>query len=491
MEARTSNYPRGMDLDGLLGKTAGHAASYLSGVDEGRVGARGSRAELLAGLGGPLPEKPTDPDVVVDELVEAADPGLVGSAGPRYFGFVVGGALPSAVAADWLTSAWDQNAGGYVLSPAAAVVEEVAAGWLVELLGLPGTTSVGFTTGGTLANFICLAAARSRVLEGVGWDVERNGLFGAPPIDVVVGADRHVSLELALRYLGMGSQRVHVVPADDQGRMRADLLDEQLRRCNGPIIVCAQGGNVNSGAFDPIGAVCDIAHEHGGWVHVDGAFGLWAAASSRLRHLVAGLDNADSWATDAHKWLNVPYDSGLALVADPVAHRQAMSLLAASYLVFGEGGERDNANFVPEMSRRARGFPVWAAIRELGRTGIAEMIERGCACARRFADALGATPGVEILNDVVLNQVLVRFHAPDGGDDDTYTRGVVSRVQSDGTCWLGGTTWQGKAALRISVSNWSTTEADVDRSVAAILRAAGAGLPGGVRPDRQRENDRS
>jgi glutamate/tyrosine decarboxylase-like PLP-dependent enzyme len=461
-----------MDVNGLLAKTAAQAASYLSALDQRPVGVRADRSELLARLGGPLPEKPTDADTVVDDLARAADPGLIGSAGPRYYGFVVGGSLPSALAADWLTSVWDQNAGGYVLSPASAVVEEVAAGWLVELLGLPPATSVGFTTGATMANFICMAAARSRVLESVGWDVERNGLFGAPPIEVVVGADRHVSLELALRYLGLGSERVRVVPADDQGRMRADLLGEELRRCDGPIIVCAQAGDVNSGAFDPLGQICDAAHEHGAWVHVDGAFGLWAAASPDRRHLIAGIENADSCSTDGHKWLNVPYDSGLAFVADPVAHRQAMSLLAASYLVFGEGAERDNANWVPEMSRRARGFPIWAAIRELGRSGIAEMVDRGCECARRFAAGLGAAPGVEILNEVVLNQVLVRFTAPDGGDSDAFTREVVSRVQADGTSWLGGTTWQGKAAMRISVSNWSTTEADVDRSVEAILRAA-------------------
>jgi glutamate/tyrosine decarboxylase-like PLP-dependent enzyme len=461
-----------MDVNGLLAKTAAEAASYLSGLDQRPVGARADRSELLARLGGPLPEQPADAETVVGDLSRAADPGLIGSAGPRYYGFVVGGSLPSALAADWLTSVWDQNAGGYVLSPAAAVVEEVAAGWLVELLGLPPSTSVGFTTGATMANFICMAAARSRVLESVGWDVERNGLFGAPPVEVVVGADRHVSLELALRYLGLGSERVRVVPADDQGRMRADLLGDELRRCDGPIIVCAQAGDVNSGAFDPLDQICDIAHEHGAWVHVDGAFGLWAAASPDRRHLIAGIENADSCGTDGHKWLNVPYDSGLAFVADPVAHRQAMSLLAASYLVFGEGGERDNANWVPEMSRRARGFPIWAAIRELGRSGIAEMVDRGCECARRFADGLGAAPGVEILNEVVLNQVLVRFTASDGGDSDAFTRDVVTRVQADGTSWLGGTTWQGKAAIRISVSNWSTTEADVDRSVEAILRAA-------------------
>jgi glutamate/tyrosine decarboxylase-like PLP-dependent enzyme len=461
-----------MDFNGLLAKTAAEAANYLSGLDQRPVGVRADRSELLARLGGPLPEQPTDAETVVGDLARAADPGLIGSAGPRYYGFVVGGSLPSALAADWLTSVWDQNAGGYVLSPAAAVVEEVAAGWLVELLGLPPTTSVGFTTGATMANFICMAAARSRVLESVGWDVERNGLFGAPPIEVVVGADRHVSLELALRYLGLGSDRVRVVPADEQGRMRADLLGDELRRCDGPIIVCAQAGDVNSGAFDPLGQICDAAHEHGAWVHVDGAFGLWAAASPDRRHLIAGIENADSCGTDGHKWLNVPYDSGLAFVADPVAHRQAMSLLAASYLVFGAGGERDNANWVPEMSRRARGFPIWAAVRELGRSGIAEMVDRGCECARRFADRLGAAPGVEILNEVVLNQVLVRFTAPDGGDSDAFTRDVVARVQADGTSWLGGTTWQGKAAMRISVSNWSTTEADVDRSVDAILQAA-------------------
>jgi|SRR5262245_650545 len=461
-----------MDVDGLLAKTAAQAASYLSGLDQRPVGVRADRSELLARLGGPLPEKPTDADTVVDDLARAADPGLIGSAGPRYYGFVVGGALPSAVAADWLTSVWDQNALSYIHSPAAAVVEEVAAGWLVELLGLPPGTSVGFTTGATMANFICMAAARSRVLETVGWDVERNGLFGAPPIEVVVGADRHISLELALRYLGLGSERVRVIPADDQGRMRADMLREELRRCDGPIIVCAQAGDVNSGAFDPLSQICDVAHEHAAWVHVDGAFGLWAGASPDRRHLIAGIENADSCGTDAHKWLNVPYDSGLALVADPVAHSKAMSLLAASYLMFGEGAERDNANWVPEMSRRARGFPIWAAIRELGRSGIAEMVDRGCECARRFADRLGAAPGVEILNEVVLNQVLVRFTALDGGDSDAFTRDVVARVQADGTSWLGGTTWQGKAAMRISVSNWSTTDADVDRSVEAILRAA-------------------
>lgn len=460
-----------VDINGLFAKTASHAATYLTGVDGRPVGVSVDRDALLARLGGPLPDRPSHAGAVIDDLVEAAGPGLIGSAGPRYFGFVVGGSVPSSVAADWLTSAWDQNAGGYALSPAASVVEEVAAGWVLELLGLPSTASVGFTTGATMANFIGMAAARSRVLERAGWDAERDGLFGAPPIEVIVGAERHVSLELVLRYLGLGSGRIRVVPADDQGRMRADGLADALRQCEGPIIVCTQAGDVNSGAFDPIAEICTAAHERGAWVHVDGAFGLWAAASPARRDLVRGVAAADSWATDGHKLLNVPYDSGLAMVADPVAHRNAMSLLTASYLLLGTGEERDNSNFVPEMSRRARGFPIWAAIRELGATGVAEMVERCCSLARRFAERLGTAAHVEVLNDVELDQVLVRFLS-NTGDHDARTRDVIARVQADGTAWLGGTTWHGMAAMRISVSNWRTTEADVDATVEAILRAA-------------------
>jgi glutamate/tyrosine decarboxylase-like PLP-dependent enzyme len=454
-----------------LEAAAAHASQFLRGLTERPVAARAGADELRARLGGPLPDGPSDPAEVVAQLAKLADDGLVASAGPRYFGFVVGGSLPAALAADWLAAAWDQNAGLFVLGPAAATVEDVAAGWLLDLLGLPATATTGFVTGGLGANFTCLAAARHHVLAAAGWDVERDGLIGAPPVEVVVGAERHVTIDIALRYLGLGSGRLRVVPADGQGRMDAAALPEVLAACQGPTIVCAQAGNVNSGAFDPLPAICAAARGHGAWVHVDGAFGLWAAASPALRHLVAGVEQADSVATDAHKWLNVPYDSGLAFVARPDAHRAAFAKVA-SYFVLGQGGQRDPDAFTPEASRRARGFPVWAALRCLGRSGVAAMIERGCAQARRFADALGAADGVEVLNEVVLNQVLVRFPDP-GGDHDGRTAEVIRRVQAGGTLWLGGTSWHGMTAMRISVSNWSTTDADVDRSVAAILAAAG------------------
>jgi glutamate/tyrosine decarboxylase-like PLP-dependent enzyme len=455
-----------------LETAAAHATQFLRGLPERPVAARAGAEELRARLGGPLPEHPADPAEVVAQLAKLADDGLVATAGPRYFGFVVGGSLPAALAADWLAAAWDQNAGLFVLGPAAATVEDVAAGWLTELLGLPATASCGFVTGGLGANFGGLAAARNHVLARAGWDVERDGLLGAPPVEVVVGAERHVTIDVALRYLGLGSGRLRVVPADDQGRMDAAALGEVLAAVKGPTIVCAQAGNVNTGAFDPLAAICAAGHDHGAWVHVDGAFGLWAGASPALRHLVAGVEQADSWATDAHKWLNVPYDSGLVFVAHPQAHLAAFAKVA-SYLTPGQGGERDPDGFVPEGSRRARGFPVWAALRSLGRSGVAGLVERCCRHARRFADALAATDGVEVLNEVVLNQVLVRFPDP-GGDHDGRTREVIRRVQADGTLWLGGTTWHGMAAMRISVSNWSTTTDDVDRSVAAILAAAGA-----------------
>jgi glutamate/tyrosine decarboxylase-like PLP-dependent enzyme len=455
-----------------LEEAAAQAAQFLRGLPERSVGARAGAAELRARLGGPLPEGPTDPAEVVAQLAKLADDGLVASAGPRFFGFVVGGGLPAAVAADWLASTWDQNAGLFVLSPAAAAVEEAAAGWLTELLGLPATTATGFVTGATMANFAGLAAARHHVLAAAGWDVERDGLTGAPPVEVVVGAERHVTLDVALRYLGFGTGRLRVVPADGQGRLRADALAEALAACRGPTIVCAQAGNVNTGAVDPLEAVCDAAAERGAWVHVDGAFGLWAAASPALRHLVAGVERADSVATDAHKWLNVPYDSGLAFVAHPEAQQAALAKVAA-YMIAGQAGERDPDAFTPETSRRARGLPIWAALRSLGRAGVAELVERCCRHARRFADALGGAGGVELLNEVVLNQVLVRFTDP-GGDYDGRTLEVIRRVQDDGTLWLGGTNWHGMTAMRISVSNWSTSEEDVDRSVEAILRAAGS-----------------
>ena len=453
-----------------LEAAATHAAQFLRGLAERPVAARVGADELRARLGGPLPDGPSDPAEVVAQLAKLADDGLVASAGPRYFGFVVGGGLPAAVAADWLAAAWDQNAGLFALGPAAATVEEVAAGWLTDLLGLPAGVSTGFVTGGQMATFTGLAAARHQVLAAAGWDVERDGLTGAPPVEVVVGAERHVTVDAALRLLGLGSGRLRVVPADGQGRMDATALPAALAACQGPTIVCAQAGNVNTGAFDPLAEVCAAAHEHGAWVHVDGAFGLWAAASPALRHLAAGAGQADSLATDAHKWLNVPYDSGLVFVAHPEAHRAAFATVAG-YLTPGQSGERDPDAYTPEFSRRARGFPVWAALRSLGRSGVAELVERCCGHARRFAAALGAAEGVEVLNEVVLNQVLVRFPDP-GGDHDGRTREVIRRVQAGGTLWLSGTTWHGMAAMRISVSNWSTTDDDVDRSVAAILEAA-------------------
>ena len=455
-----------MDRSDLLKRTADLALEFLEGLPERRVGPVIPIDDLRASLGGPLPEQGEDPREVIEHLVRAADPGLVAMAGPRYFGFVIGGYVPAALAADWLTSVWDQNAGLYATSPANAVVEEVAAGWLLEVLGLPRTASVGFTTGCMMANFTGLAAARHSVLARVGWDVERRGLFDAPEIDIVVSGEAHATIHAALQMLGLGRERVKRVATDSQGRMREDSLREILKVCCGPLIVCAQAGNVNTGSFDPLEEISDLVHNHrgaGGWLHVDGAFGLWAAASPSLAQLVRGAGLADSWATDGHKWLNVPYDSGIVIVKDAEAHRQAMTI-AAPYLIQTEGRERDPFDYVPEFSRRARGFTVWAALRSLGRQGIAEMVERCCALARRFEERLQGEPGVEILNDVVLNQVLVRF-----GNDDELTRSVIAGVQAEGTCWLGGTTWQGKAAMRVSISNWSTTAEDIERSARAIV----------------------
>jgi glutamate/tyrosine decarboxylase-like PLP-dependent enzyme len=457
------------DWKAPLGTAFNHAMAYLDGLPERPVSVRASLTDLRTALGGPLPARPLPPDQVVAALAAAVEPGVVASSSGRYFGFVVGGATPAALAADWLTSVWDQNAGLYVLGPAASVVEETASAWLIELLGLPAPTSVGFVTGGQMANFTALATAVRDVLHRIGWDVDTDGLWGAPRVRVIVGEGRHGTIDRALRLLGMGTGSIVAVPMDGQGRMIVPALAQALAGSDGPTIVCAQAGSVNTGAIDPMGEICDLAHRSGAWVHVDGAFGLWAAASPRLRPMLAGVERADSWAIDAHKWLNVPYDSGLVLCAHPAAHRAAMGV-RASYLVHAEGGERDALEYNPEHSRRARGFAVYAAIRALGGTGIADLVERSCALARRFADRLSAA-GVEVLNEVVLNQVLVRFHAA-GGDHDAYTRRVLDLLQNDGTCWMSGTTWNGMAAVRISVSNWSTDQDDVDRSVAAIMACA-------------------
>lgn len=446
------------DLSDLLKITAERAIRYRENLAERHVAPSMDAITRLSELGGILPENPTNAETVLKLLDEIGSPATVTMTGGRYFGFVNGSSLPATLAANWLAGAWDQNAALSVMSPVAARLEEIALGWLLELLHLPPTCGGAFVTGATMANFTGLAAARHFVLEKVGWDVEARGLFGAPPITVIVGAEVHPTLLKALGLLGLGRERVLTVPVDEQGRMRADAFPE----ISGPAIVCIQAGNVNTGAFDPATEICALAHQAGAWVHVDGAFGLWAAASSEYTHLAQGFAEADSWATDAHKWLNVPYDSGLMFVRYPEALRAAMSVSAA-YLPTGE--MREPMHHTPESSRRARGIEVWAALRSLARSGLAEMIETACRHATRFAEGLRQA-GFQILNDVVLNQVLVCF-----GDEEA-TRRVISGIQTDGTCWCGGTVWQGKTAMRISVSSWATTEEDVERSLEAMLRVA-------------------
>ena len=458
------------DRTRALRRAAELGLDFVNGLPERHVGSRTDAATLVSRLGGPLPEDGTDPVAVVEALAEAVDPGLVASAGPRYFGFVVGGALPASAAADWLTTAWGQNAVVHALSPAAAAAEQVAGQWMLELLDLPRDASFGLPTGAGLGNAVGLAAGRHAVLARAGWDVEARGLYGAPEITVITGEEAHATLLTALQYLGLGRDRVVRIPTDDQGRMSAPEAAAALLRTDGPLIVAAQAGNVNTGAFDPIGQIADaLASRPNAWLHVDGAFGLWAAVSPRLRHLVEGVDRADSWSTDAHKWLNVGYDCGFVAVREPEAHRAAMAT-SASYLMRGE--DRENWEWVLDSSRRARGFPLYAAIRSLGRSGVQALVERCCDLAAMLADRLRGGDGVEILNDVVLNQVLVRFHPRIGGDVDAHTRAVIHRVQADGEAWMGGTTWHGMGAMRISVSNWSTTEADIDRTAATILRCA-------------------
>jgi glutamate/tyrosine decarboxylase-like PLP-dependent enzyme len=446
-------------MDDLLRDTAHRATRYLEGLASRGVAPAPAAVARLEELGGPLPDNPTDPAAVVALLDEIAAPATVVNAGGRYFGFVNGGSLPAALAANWLAGAWDQNAGPSPASPMGAALEEISIRWILDALGLPATAGGGLVTGATMANFAGLAAARHALLQRQGWDVEQDGMFGAPPLTVVVGNEVHVSVLKALSLVGLGRERVVRVPTDAQGRLRAD----RLPALSSTTIVCIQAGNVNTGALDPAQAVCARARDAGSWVHVDGAFGLWAAAAPGRRHLAAGLELPDSWATDCHKWLNVPYDCGVVLVANPRDLEAAMSASAASYLA--QGAERHPFRYTPEMSRRARGVEVWAALRSLGRAGLAELIERTCRHAARFADGLHAA-GYAVLNDVVLNQVLVSF-----GDADTTNR-VIAAIQEDGTCWCGGTVWQGRAAMRISVSSWATTAEDVDASLAAMLRAA-------------------
>ncbi|MGZ4547319.1 MAG: pyridoxal phosphate-dependent decarboxylase family protein [Blastococcus sp.] len=454
------------DLRVLMADVAERVADYRERVPDAAVYPSGDAVAAVRARLGALREQPTAPAETIAELVEAVTPGLVATTGPRFFGFVVGGALVSATAADMLAAGWDQMTFNAVSSPAAAVAEEVAGGWLKDLLGIPSSASVGFVTGAQGANTVGLAAARHHVLADAGWDVERDGLFGAPRVRVVATAERHATVDRALRFLGFGAAPVQAVDTDGQGRIDVAALDAALGESAGPAIVVLQAGNVNTGACDDLAAGIETAHRHGAWAHVDGAFGLWAAANPATRHLVAGLEAADSWGTDGHKWLNVPYDSGYAFCAHPDAHRAAMAYTAAYLTGQGEGDLRAPGDYVPESSRRARGFATWAALRELGRSGVADLVERCCALARRFAERAAAVDGITVANDVVLNQVLVRF-----GNDDAATDAAVAAVQRSGECWMGATTWHGQRLMRVSVSNATTTAADIDRAVSAVEAA--------------------
>ena len=443
----------------LLEDAAQRGARYRDELASRKVRPEQAALDALDQFDEAMPEQGESDAATLAMLDDIASPATVAMAGPRFFGFVVGGSLPVTVATNWLSAAWDQNVHMHEAVPAPARLEQVAIDWLVDVLQLPAGTGAGFVTGATVANFTALAAARHRVCIDAGWDVEANGLIGAPEITVIIGDEAHPTLTKSLGLLGFGRNRVVRVPVDSQGRM----LAAELPAIAGPTIICTQAGNVNTGAFDPIGDICDAAKQSGGWVHVDGAFGIWAAASDELQSLVHGMSKADSWATDAHKWLNVPYDSGVAFVRNPNDLKAAMSI-TAEYLPV-ESTRRNPSDFVPELSRRARGVDVWAALRTLGRVGLQDMIDRCCSLARRFEAGLREA-GFDVLNDVVLNQVLVSF-----GDAST-TRSIIDAIQRDGTCWCGVTVWQGQTAMRISVSNWATTEADVDVSLAAMLRIA-------------------
>jgi glutamate/tyrosine decarboxylase-like PLP-dependent enzyme len=457
--------PRGYDT--LLARAHEHARAFVHSLPARSVNAH--TADPATDDPHRLGE-PADPIEILDGLARVVEQGGLATAGPRYFGFVTGGSFPVAVAADWLVSAWDQNAALNVMSPAIAQLEDVTAAWLLDLFRLPPGASLGFVTGATLANVTCMAAARHEVLRQAGWDVEADGLQGAPRLHVVVGAGAHAAIDTAARVLGFGTSNLVRVAADGQGRMVPDALAAALARIDGPTIVCLQAGHVNTGAFDPFAPLIAIAHRHRAWVHVDGAFGLWARAAEQeaLRVQADGLECADSWGVDAHKWLNVPYDSGIAIVATPAAHRASMAQ-HASYLLRAEGERRDGMDWTPEASRRARVVPVYAVLKALGRPGVSQLVETACERAQQMASLLQAHPGVTVLNDVVLNQVLVRVRSRSG---ENATRAVIARVQQEGICWVGGTTWQNEPAMRISISNWATTAEDIERSAASILQAA-------------------
>ena len=450
----------------LLNRAAGLAADWVESAPHRRIPASATVAEMREALGGPLPAGPADPTTVVCDLARQAEPGLTSMGSGRYFGFVIGGALPAALAADWLVSAWDQNAGLALPTPATTAIEEISGTWLKDVLRLPPDASFAFVTGCQTAHLTALAVARGAVLDRHGWDIAKGGLQGAPPLRVVAGEKRHVTVDRALRMLGVGERQVTRVPADGQGRVLVAALGDAVANGDGPTIVCAQAGEVNTGSFEDFHAIADICEKHGAWMHVDGAFGLWAAASPRFRHLVDGVERADSWATDGHKWLNVPYDCGIAFCAHPAAHRAAMGA-SASYLVQVDEAEgREPMAYTPEFSRRARSVPVYAALRQLGRSGVAGLVERCCDAATALAEGFARIPGCSVLNEVVLNQVIVRF------DDDAHTTATLAAFQADGEAWTSGTVWDGRPAIRFSVSSWRTTPEDVERTVAAFARAA-------------------
>ena len=448
----------------LLRRTAEIAGDFLESLDERPVFPQASLDEVAASLGGPLPELSSDPLEVIELMAREIERGVVATAGPRYFGYVIGGAVPASVAADWLTTIWDQCAGLGALGPSASVVEVIVGDWLKDLLRLPADASFALTTGCQMAHVTALAAARHHVLDAKGWDVRERGIAGSPAITVVAGGLRHVTIDRALRLLGIGAAQLVIVDADEAGRMRPDALQAAIASVEGPTIVCAQAGEVNTGSFDPMPEIVAIVRETDAWLHVDGAFGLWAAASPERRDLVEGVAGADSWATDAHKWLNVPYDCGLVFCARPEC---APGLDDDAGVVLRGPGEvgAGRRGLDPESSRRARAFTVYAALRSLGREGVADLVDRCCDLAQHFADGIARLPGCELLNEVVLNQVLFRF------EDDETTNAILATVQESGEAWMGGTMWDGRAAIRISVSGWRTSEADIDRTVAAFEAA--------------------
>ncbi|WP_404710234.1 pyridoxal phosphate-dependent decarboxylase family protein [Sphingomonas sp. MMS24-J13] len=452
-----------------MAQAARHAIDYRRGIATAETTPAASYADMLAAFAGPVPENPGDPERIIGELVERATPGIRASTAPRFFGWVIGSSHPTGVAADWLASAWGQNAGNLVAAPASSAIEAVAAGWLLDLLGLPAEASVGYVTGATVANFVCLAAARSEMLRRVGWDVEADGMFGAPPIEILIGADAHATVFSGLKYLGFGAKRVTTIETDAMGRIIPASFEQAVRANAGPKIAILQAGQINTGASDPFEEIVPIAHDAGAWCHVDGAFGLWAQASTAYRDQTRGVALADSWGTDGHKWLQTPYDCGFAIVRDAEAHARAMAI-SASYLPGSQGAERDPSAYVPELSRRARGFGTWAMIRQYGRSGIAELVERNCGVARFMGETLALEPGIDLVCPVVLNQFMLRFHA-EGRDVDALTKKVVEQVQADAVAFIGSSLWRGQWVMRVSVSSAATTFSDAEVTVAAVINA--------------------